>query len=124
MPPAPMRPMPSAHMMPAGKAAAMKSAMEAAESAAVETAMKAATAAAMTATVAAADFGDQPIGCVFGGQRRRARIDQRQRLRALRRCGDQHQRGRRCNADEGNKQSSWICKHDEASLKFCVHRPA
>jgi hypothetical protein len=56
---------------------------------------------ASTASVAAADFGREPVGGVFR-YRQHARIDQRQRLRALAWCGRQrqHRSSRRAQATD------------------------
>jgi hypothetical protein len=96
-------------------ATAEAAAMEA--SAAAEAATPAAVEGASTATMAATampatDFGRQPVGSVFR-RGHSARVDQRQRLRALAGCGRQrqHRGSRKAQATDEAAPGIWNLHH-------------
>jgi hypothetical protein len=84
------------------EAAAVKSTSPATMPPTAMTTTTAMAATAMTTTTAAADFGRQPVGGMCH-RRRRARIDQRQRFRALVGGGRQHQHRSRRKAQRTNE---------------------
>src|ERR1700694_699766 len=105
----------AAENMTGAKPAAMKHHPATSEAAAMKG--RAATveppAATMPATpMPAADFGRQPLGGIFR-RGHRARVDQRQRLRALVSCGRQHQhRGsRKAQATDEAAPGIWNLHH-------------
>src|SRR3984893_8058139 len=92
--------------------AAMKSRAAAMEAAASTTAMETSAATMAATAMPAADFGRLPLGSIFR-RGHSARVDQRQRLRALVSCGRQHQhRGsRKAQATDEAAPGIWNLHH-------------
>jgi hypothetical protein len=92
--------------------AAVKGGAAATEAAASTTAVETSAATMAATAMPAADFGRQPLGGIFR-RGHRARVDQRQRLRALVSCGRQHQhRGsRKAQATDEAAPGIWNLHH-------------